>query len=380
MSNNNTQKILKNKEIQKKLRVVKKVSRVKRKFLSNPFFARVVLGSLGLLIFSLLVSFGVGVYKNTKAQFYVSSLKDFLLKPDYKVQSMNGIVNILILGKGGAGHEAPDLTDTIILVSINKNKKKISLISFPRDIWIKELRAKINSAYYWGNQKRPPVGTGFEVSENGGGLVLAKSVAERVSGQPVFYGLVFDFDIFVKIIDFLGGVEVDVQRSFVDEKYPISGKENADCGGDREFKCRYETVEFKKGKSKMDGQTALKFVRSRNAQGEEGTDFAREARQQKVIEAIKNKLISREFLTNYKMVFGLMDLLEKEIETDIPKDSFATLARLIFDSRKNISYNVLPESLLKLAPRTQQYDYLYTFVPKSQDWKEINSWVNEIVN
>ena len=94
------------------------------------------------------------------------------------------------------------------------------------------------------------------------------------------------------MIDFIGGVEVNVENSFIDKEFPITGKENDLCNNDLEYKCRYKIISFTKGVSSMDGQTALNFVRSRHAEGSEGTDFAREKRQQKVIEAIKNKLIS----------------------------------------------------------------------------------------
>jgi len=113
--------------------------------------------------------------------------------------------------------------------------------------------------------------------------VLAKSVAEEIVGIPVHYAVVVDFDFFQKVIDELGGIEVDVETDFVDDRYPIKGREDDLCNGDPKFSCRYETVEFKKGLQFMDGGAALKFVRSRNAEGDEGTDLARIARQEKVI-------------------------------------------------------------------------------------------------
>jgi len=143
-------------------------------------------------------------------------------------------MNILILGKGGQGHEAPDLTDTVIFASLKHNDPTLALVSLSRDIWIPELRAKLNSAYYWGNQKQ----------ENGG-QILAKSTVEQIVGKPIHYIVVVDFSGFKNIIDTLGGIEVEVERSFIDERYPISGREADDCGGDDpEFLCRFETVSF----------------------------------------------------------------------------------------------------------------------------------------
>ena len=80
-------------------------------------------------------------------------------------------------------------------------------------------------------------------------------------GQPVHYALLIDFSSFKKAIDVLGGVDVNVERSFDDFHFPIEGKENDSCNGDPTFSCRYEHVSFKKGWQKMDGDTALKFAK-----------------------------------------------------------------------------------------------------------------------
>ena len=66
-----------------------------------------------------------------------------------------------------------------------------------------------------------------------------------------------------------------IPKAFTDSQYPIAGKENDACGGDATFACRYKTVQFQAGSQHMDGKTALMYVRSRHAEGDEGTDFAR---------------------------------------------------------------------------------------------------------
>ena len=106
-------------------------------------------------------------------------------------------------------------------------------------------------------------------------------------GKPVHYGLVIDTLGFKEVIDVLGGIEVDVERSFVDEKYPIAGKEDDECGGDSEYGCSYETIEFTEGGQSMDGEIALKFIRSRSSEVDEVTEVSLSKRQQKVLEAIK---------------------------------------------------------------------------------------------
>ncbi|MEJ2441683.1 MAG: LCP family protein, partial [Patescibacteria group bacterium] len=100
-------------------------------------------------------------------------------QPAQKIQTTEDRTNILILGRSGEGHDSPDLTDTIIFASVGHTDHSVKLISLPRDIWIPELRAKLNSTYYWGNQR-----------QKGGGIILAKSTVESILGQPVHYGLV----------------------------------------------------------------------------------------------------------------------------------------------------------------------------------------------
>ena len=207
-------------------------------------------------------------------------------------------------------------------------------------------------------------------------MILAKSTVEEIVGLPVHYALVIDFSGFKEIIDVLGGIEVDVERSFVDEKYPIPGKENDECEGDPEFKCRYETLSFEKGKVTMDGETALKFVRSRNAEGDEGTDLARAARQQKVIVALKNKILSLKILLSPKKLLAVYDEMKKSIETDIDGPTAAILVRRILESRDNVEQHVVSEEFLTNPPISPRYDNQYVFLPKDGDWEPLHSWVS----
>ena len=222
-----------------------------------------------------------------------SSLALSFLKADTSsLKSNNGRVNFLLLGISGGDHQGNDLTDTMIFVSLDKKTADLALFSLPRDIWLGSLQAKINSAYHYGEEK-----------EKGGGFKLAKQAVSELVGQPVHYSVLIDFDGFVKIIDLLEGIKIKVDRSFDDYQYPISGKENDDCQGDKEYKCRYEHLHFDAGLQLMDGQTALKFVRSRYAEGEEGTDFARSQRQKKAILALKDKLFSLKIMLNPKKLW-----------------------------------------------------------------------------
>ena len=353
------------KKINKKKAII---SKLKRKLLKHVWLVRtglVVLILLGSYLFYLLISLILGRMGVTS---YLGLIGDFVFTPTQKVQTSENRTNILILGKAGEGHDAADLTDTIIFASISHANPTLSLISLPRDIWIPELRAKLNSTYYWGNQKKED-----------GGVILTKSTVESIVGQPVHYGLVIDFSGFMKIIDVLGGVEVEVEREFVDDKYPIAGKENDECDGDLEYKCRYKTVRFEEGKKVMDGETALIFARSRNAEGDEGTDLARETRQQKILEAIQAKTLSSEVLLSPKKILAVWGVVRESVETDIDTSAGAILARRLFQTRSQIESHILPEDLLINPPAQYKYDNLYVFVPEAGDWEEVHTWVKGLL-
>ena len=124
----------------------------------------------------------------------------------------------------------------------------------------------------------------------------------------------------------------------------------------------------------MDGETALKFARSRNAEGDEGTDFARAERQQKVIEAVREKALSRAVLLKPRKILNVLRVAQESVETDIDTRAFAILARRILDARGNVVSKVLPEQFLINPPISRRYDNQYVFIPKDDTWGEVQEW------
>lgn len=354
--------------------VKRDLQRIKRRILAKHLqFARLVLG-----IFLVLLLIGVfagvrSVVGRTSLGEYASMANGFLFKPKNKAQSFEGRVNILLLGLSGDGEKNPVLADTIILASIGIDEKNIHLISIPRDIWVPELSDKINGAYDQGNKKQA-----------GGGLVLQKASVEAVVGVPIQYAMAIDFDGFAEIIDILGGVTIDVEKSFTDEKFPISGKEDAICsegsGHEEDYSCRYETLVFEKGVQTMDGGRALKFARSRHSTDkDEGNDLARAKRQQKVLIAIKEKALSREVLGSPRNLSRLWNKAWAITETGLSREELAYVARLAYDARNSISSHVIPEDLLYAPPYSDEYNNLFVFIPKSGDWGQVHDWVKGVL-
>ena len=260
-----------------------------------------------------------------------SVLFQFLFNKSIDLKKTDGKINILLLGIGGGDHDGPNLSDTIMLASLNPSKNNMHLISIPRDLWISELQGKINSAYADG-----------EETKKGGGLILAKAIVAKVLDQKVDYAVRIDFNGFVKAVDMVGGLDIVIDRTFDDNKYPDESRREDLCDNTPDeatiriatespymvFPCRYLHVHFEKGNEHMDGKRALIFVRSRYAGGEEGTDFARSNRQEKVINAFKEKMLSPQTIFNPARVINLYAVLQESIDTDIKQDEFDDFIRL----------------------------------------------------
>lgn len=307
-------------------------------------------------------------------------------------------INILILGIGGGTHDGPNLTDTIILASLDPQNNKVNLISIPRDLWMPELNGefkKINSAYADGESKG-----------KGGGLVETEAVVGKVTGQEIDYGVRIDFAGFVKAVDIVGGLDVNVDNAFDDYTYPISGKEDDSCGNSpldiqqfiatvsaetdiqQKFACRYRHIHFDKGLNHMNGETALEFVRSRHAVLEvEQSDFARSKRQEKVIKAFKDKILSAQILINPIKIYSLYNVLKGSIDTDIKQGEFDDFIRLAEKMRtakiQSISIDTGNEEiqrsgLLINPPISSTYNYAWVLVPRAGNgnYSEIQNFVS----
>lgn len=279
------------------------------------------------------------------------------------LQPLPGKTNFLILGVAGEGHAGGDLTDTIMFLSLDQQTAKTVIVSLPRDLWWSPLQTKLNSVYHYR------------------GLDETKTIVGEILGQPVDYGLVLDFAVFSQIIDVLGGVEVEVVRTFDDDFYPILGKENDECGGDPEYRCRYEHLHFEKGKQKMDGQTALKYVRSRFAEGEEGTDFARSQRQQALVLAIKNKLFSWAIVGHPQTIWQLLPVVGKNVQTDFPQEKLSDLAKTFLRFRpEKLVMKVLADEFFFSPPLSQEYNYQWVLLPQTYDWAAVQESVSGLLD
>lgn len=300
---------------------------------------------LGYILLTLLLIAGVWYARNRQAQDLVSGV---ISQPIDVLENQEGRTNVLLLGIGGQGHEGGDLTDSILFISFNLKDNNADMIALPRDIWIPSMKDRINTAYHYGREKN-----------EGGGRDLAKTTVTELLGQPVHYVVVLDFQGFVKAIDAVGGIDVEVERTFDDYKYPIPGKETVEPESDR-----YEHIHFDKGLTHMDGTTALKFARSRHAEGDEGTDFARGERQSKIIMAFRNKVLSTNTLLNSETINNLRESISSSIDTDVGGVEQGAFLKVFLGlgTRENIS-TITINKYLANPKNTRDYGGKWVLIP-----------------
>lgn len=267
-------------------------------------------------------------------------------------------INILLLGMGGLEHDGPFLTDTIMIASFKPSANKVALISIPRDL-------SVNIPGY-GRQKINHVNAYGEAKESDTGGEFASEIVSQTFGVPIHYYIRIDFDGFKKIIDDLGDITVDVENVLDDERYPIKGQETATTSQ------RYEHLYIKTGAQKMDSELALKYVRSRQAKGIEGSDFARSKRQQLVLQAVKDKMLSLGTIINPIRINKLTNTLSDHLTTNLQAWEIIKL----FNMGKDVNEEDIIRRVFTDSPDGELYPFIteggaFVLIPKVEDFSQL---------
>lgn len=274
-------------------------------------------------------------------------------------------INILLLGMGGQNHDGGYLTDTIMISSLKPSTKEVALFSIPRDLTV-----PVNGSW----QKINSINAYAEARLAGSGSNVTSQAISKIFETPINYYVRADFDGFINIINEVGGIDVNVENTFDDYMYPIRGRED-----DPNYYARYEHLHFNKGMQKMDGITALKYARSRHSMGLEGNDFARAKRQQIILEAVKEKLLSRQTLLNPVTVAKLISEFNKDISTNLSPWEILKLWNMFKDVDRskiiNKVFSDAPDGLL-VSGRGDGGAYILT--PRSGNFNEIQGVIKNV--
>jgi len=293
---------------------------------------------------------------------FFASLGHLITSGDSNIAEGKKNINILLLGIGGEGHDGPYLTDTMLLVSINKDEKKMAMLSIPRDLLV--------STKKFGKQKINAINSYAEVDKAGTGAKFTADVLEELLSVNIDYYARIDFKAFKEIIDAVGGVDINVPTTFSDPLFP-----RAEIGVGA---AQTMTVTFQKGTQHMDGKTALIYARSRHGNNGEGTDFARSRRQQQIIVALKDKVLSNQTLTSLSTIKNILGVLKDNVNTNVNAVSAVQLAGLY--QKLNITMDKISVNVLTNGPDgvlySTYYNNQYVLLPKKPDFSDLKIIAN----
>jgi polyisoprenyl-teichoic acid--peptidoglycan teichoic acid transferase len=218
-------------------------------------------------------------------------------------------VNILLVGIDAAPQRTTQLTDTMLVVSLDPVGHRSAMISIPRDLYGvplpngKPYNAKLNSLMAVANAHRGDYPMG--------GVGTLKATIGRLLGVQIHYFAAINLLGFKGAVDAIGGVDITVHRAIHDPTY------NDEFGHRVGFN-------IEPGRYHMDGRTALAFVRSRKGIGD--SDFTRADRQQQLLAALRAKLTAGNLLLALP---GLLDAVKDAVATDVPRERLPQLAEAV---------------------------------------------------
>lgn len=230
-----------------------------------------------VLIFVFVLS-GIG------GAFFANALIDN--KPEYTQAVQDGLLvtkdkaTVMIMGVDKRSDDV-GRSDTLMVATLDPDKNQAALLSIPRDTRVKIKGYgydKINAAYAYGDRK------------------LSQQTVEGLLGIKIDHYIVIDIHGFTKIIDALGGVDIDVEkRMYYEDPWD-------DDGG--------LYIDLQPGMQHMDGKTAVTYVRYRDEEG----DIGRIRRQQKFMKAVMDKLVSPAIIPRLpSMVSAMYDAVETDM-------------------------------------------------------------------
>lgn len=241
-------------------------------------------------------------------------------------EDANGRSNFLIFGTAeddeGGEHGGANLTDTIMIMSVDQDQKNAYMINLPRDLWVEYDercwvgdRGRINAVYTCASD---------DGKDEAAGAAALQAKAGEVLGLDIQYYIHLNFTAVVDAVDAVGGIDVTIEsedpRGILDRNF--------------DWKCRYQCyyVNYDNGEvAHLDGEHALALARARNAAGGYGLpggNFDREKNQQKILKALREKAVSAGTLANLGAVTGLIDALGNNLRTNVQTKEIQTLMSL----------------------------------------------------
>lgn len=264
-------------------------------------------------------------------------------------KSQDWKTNILIIGRWWQENEAPELTDSILLASINYEKQSVSIFSVPRDLYVEFPTSwawKINEVYFrWIKKFQDEILW----------INTLKEVLTKITWEEIHYFINLDFKWFRQIIDTIWGIDINIPETIIDTTYP----------GPNWW---YQTFSIKAWPQIIDWETALKYSRSRHST----SDFDRSLRQQLIIKSIRDKVLSIWLLSSPSKIKSLFSILKKNILTDIDISQIINLSLFLKDiPRENIVSSNLNDSCFYWSDVCEKWWFLYVPLRADFNWASV---------
>ncbi len=299
-------------------------------------------------------------------------------------------LNVMYAGYGGPGHDGEYLTDTILVLSYDPKTQTVAQFNIPRDLYVpvpglvggKTFNSKVNGVFStimkWEKPTQDELDSKYrwtdKKSQHEAGANLLANTVQNVLNLKIDYWATMNFDAFRSLIDKMGGVTVCVERSFVDNDYPRNDNDQIDAA--------VMTIKFDKGCQVMNGERAIQYSRSRKSKGLEEGDFARSARQMKVISAIKDEAPKKNLAVN---ALGYMEALQGNLRVSMEPDELFALANYFNSSEGKTTIQDLkfdPEIMTGnnfLQDIDKGGALGYVLLPKAGEssFSDIHAWVKQ---
>ena len=259
--------------------------------------------------------------------------------------------NILLLGMAGKPYPAPNLTDTIMVASFEGNPLHLTITSIPRDLLVsvgaQKRMVKINSLYELGLTFSPLLPSAFIVEK-----------VERITGRHIDYFAGIDVSGLEKIIDSMGGVDIEVKKDIADPFFPGPNYS-------------YEPLYIKKGYQHLGGHDAVRLIRSRySVRG----DFDRIERQHDLLEALRGR--AGDTLKNVSAFTTLLSQLQGHIITNIGIKDAPLLLSALLTPHLLVATRTVEAGALALLSEIHTASGMYGLIPNagSDDYSEIQAF------
>ena len=322
---------LSNLSSQKREKIVRKKTTAWRKILKT----LLVFVCIGVMFFLSvwMISWFKGMFDTVK-HYVVSSVSKTVWTPMKKDQYNS--VNVLILWYGWATHQWWFLTDSIMVASRNPDENNVTLFSLPRDLYVK---SPVTNGYGRINAIFPQYYSRTQSVEESA-LWFAWKVGEMLGLDIPYYATV-DFQTFKEIVDSLWWVDVYVDKTINDPQYPADDM------------IHYNPFYIEAWEQHLDGNTALKYARSRHTT----SDFDRAKRQQKLIIAIKDKMLEQ--WLSISTATQLYDQYKKYIQTNISAQEMLRTVQFLPEIKEFSSFGYTSTCGDKDVTRMVPWCFLY---------------------